>query len=328
MNKTPPKYRQALELITTSKLPSNASEPEALIAHRARVRAAFDDPNIVAIGISEKESDSKGTGDLSLCFYVVEKKSTRRIPKNRLIPPVVAVNDRTPVFTDVKVIGKIAPQVQKRRSPVQNGFSVAHAKDSPGTVAAIVRKAGKLYILSNAHVLARAGRATKGDPVVYPGPADGGKVAQDTIANLSEFSPFIVGNDFQNRVDAALAEINPARVQDVSFAIHGATFPLTTTTPQRGMRVVKFGRTTGKTESVILDVNFRVLVKYPGVGPVGFLDQVLCRTYTRGGDSGALVVEKNSGKVLGLHFAGSPRGSVFTPIDFVIGELGFSFENG
>jgi hypothetical protein len=60
------------------------------------------------------------------------------------------------------------------------------------------------------------------------------------------------------------------------------------------------------------------------VGVVGFSGQVLCDTYTASGDSGALVVS-DEGAVVGLHFSGSPKGSIFTPIRTVMDALKFKF---
>jgi hypothetical protein len=52
---------------------------------------------------------------------------------------------------------------------------------------------------------------------------------------------------------------------------------------------------------------------------------VLCSRYTDGGDSGSIVVDTDSGKIVGLHFAGANGGSVFSPIQPVMTELKFKF---
>ena len=91
------------------------------------------------------------------------------------------------------------------------------------------------------------------------------------------------------------------------------------------MKVIKRGRTTGDTESTVKDVHFRFILEYDEVGKVGFIDQVLCERYTAGGDSGSVVVEKQTGKIVGLHFAGANGGSVFNPIQDVIKALKFQF---
>ena len=97
------------------------------------------------------------------------------------------------------------------------------------------------------------------------------------------------------------------------------------------MRVIKRGRTTGDTESVVRDTDFRIMIQYPGVGTVGFTGQVKCDRYTDGGDLGSIVVDKASGAIVGLHCAGAPDlpglpgTSVFTPIRTVMDALRFKF---
>jgi hypothetical protein len=323
---TPRNLIEALDVVTARRPSAVAAEPETLSRHYRRVRTAFEDRNIVAVGISEKRTEGKGTGQLSLCFYVVKKKSLRTLSAGHVIPPVMAAPTGAAVFTDVKAIGRVKPQkVNKRSSPLQSGYSICHYKDTAGTLGAVVRKGGKLYVLSNSHVLARAGKAKKGDPILFPSPYDGGKRNTDTAAVLSYFRPFKTGGDFENRVDAALAEIGTDRLGTINFAIAAAKTPLRTIAPARGMKIVKFGRTSGETRGEVQDIHFRVVINYPGVGQVGFLDQVQCTRYTEGGDSGSIVVDKATGRLVGLHFSGSPGASIFTPIQYVMDELDFAF---
>ena len=51
-------------------------------------------------------------------------------------------------------------------------------------------------------------------------------------------------------------------------------------------------------------------------------NQVLCSRYSSPGDSGSLVVDKKTKRAVGLHFAGAPHGSVFSPIGEVLKALG------
>jgi hypothetical protein len=326
MPNTPRNLIEVLDIVTARRPSAVAAQPETVSLHYRRVRTAFEDRNIVAVGISEKKTAGKGTGQLSLCFYVIKKKPLRTLNARQVIPPVMAAPSGAAVFTDVKVIGRIRPQkVNKRSSPLQSGYSICHFKGTAGTLGAVVRKGGKLYVLSNSHVLAQAGKAKRGDPILFPSPYDGGKRKTDTAAVLSYFKAFKTGGDFENRVDAALAEISADRLGTINFAIAGAKIPLRTITPERGMKIVKFGRTSGETQGEVQDVHFRVVINYPGVGQVGFLDQVQCTRYTEGGDSGSIVVDKASGRLVGLHFSGSPSASIFSPIQDVIDELDFAF---
>jgi V8-like Glu-specific endopeptidase len=322
---TPKNLLKALDLMTFDGAPTVEALGVSGATHYERTRRVFDDRNIIGIGISEKVTEKKETGELGLTFYVEKKLSKRKLGTGKLIPPVMALPDGSAAFTDVKQIGRLVPQVNKRKSPLQSGFSIGHVDITAGTLGAIVVKGGKRFFLSNSHVLANSGLGKKGDKIIFPGDADGGKTPKDVVGKLSEFDKFVVGDKFANRVDAALAEIDPARLADANFEIFGTRKTLDIIDPVRGMRVVKRGRTTGDTESVVQDINFRFILEYEGVGKVGFLDQVLCERYTAGGDSGSIVVDKKSGKIVGLHFAGANGGSVFNPIREVIKALKFKF---
>jgi hypothetical protein len=331
MPDTPKPLLDCLNLVTASRVSRAALGSGAVGRARAlhvnRVRDIFEDRNIVAVGISEKVTDKGLTGVLSLCFYVEKKVSKRLIRAGNLVPAVMASSDGTAVFTDVKPIGRVRPDfpVKRKASPVQSGFSVGHVDATAGTIGAIVRKGKKFFVLSNSHVLAGAGLARLNDSILYPGPRDGGKLAKNIVGTLARFARFKVGGQFVNHVDAALCAIDAERLDDLDLSIHGLTGLPTTIKAKRGMVVMKRGRTTGETEGVVEDVNFRVVIDYPGVGPVGFHDQVLCSRYSKPGDSGSIVVDKASRRVVGLHFAGASGGSVFNPIVQVTKALGFTF---
>jgi hypothetical protein len=324
---TPKNLLRALDMVTTPEEPSPQLLGAVRVAYARRMRTIFEDPNVIGVGISEKLAEKRPTGELSLCFYVEKKVSKRSLSAAKLIPPVVAVPDGQAVFTDVKQIGKLLPQANIRKSPIKSGYSVGHRGITAGTVGAIVKKGRKYFILSNSHVLALNGKGKIGDEVTYPGPGDGGSLPKDEVATLSDFVEFEPGGKFVNRVDAALAKIIEERLQELDFYILSAKPALATIAPVRGMTVVKRGRTSGDTESTVEDVNFRAIIEYDGVGRVGFLDQALCRRYTSPGDSGAIVVDKKSGKIVGLHFAGASGGSVFNPIGPVMKALKFKFAN-
>src|SRR5260221_567794 len=112
---------------------------------------------------------------------------------------------------------------------------------------------------------------------------------------------------------------------EVAYRLPKTNAPLATIVPERDMVVTKRGRTTGVTQGKIIDTDFRFALKYDGVGEIGFTRQVLCERYTDAGDSGSLVIDTATGKIVGLHFAGANGGSVFNPIQSVIKALGFIF---
>jgi hypothetical protein len=328
MPDTPKYLLDCLDLVTAPRVSTSvvgaAGSAEAL--HVSRVRSVFQDRNIVGVGISEKTTgrDVK-TGELSVCFYVEKKIPRSKMRAGKFVPPVMSAPNGTAVFTDVKAIGRVRPEANKKVSPVQSGFSVGHVDVSAGTVGAIVKKGNKLYILSNSHVLADAGLGKVKDKVLYPGVHDGGKRTKHLVGTLAKFVKFKVGGQFVNRVDCAICEIDAARLEDLDLSIFGVKGLPKTVKAKRDMVVMKRGRTTDETEGTVEDVNFRVVVDYPGVGEVGFLEQVLCSRYSKPGDSGSIVVDKASRSIVGLHFAGANGGSVFNPIADVVKALRFTF---
>ncbi len=292
--------------------PEFLAAPEA-VAAATSLRAVVAQPNVVAIGIAEKETGGRMTGELALTFYV-EKK--RDVPAAQAVPAAVPSSlVRRDIPTDVVELGVIAPEALVQKTPVVPGFSIGHPDITAGTLGALLGPRTRPRILGNSHVLADSGRAAIGDHIVYPGPLDGG-VDGDLVAHLDQFVPFDTSGAFVNTMDAAVATVVPARRAELRsrIALLGLV-PGVTAVPARGMKVTKVGRTTGLTLGEIRDVNFRFVLDYgPGVGSVGFTDQVLCTRYTDGGDSGSLVLEEGTGRVVGLHFAGANGGSVFSPI--------------
>ena len=145
---------------------------------------------------------------------------------------------------------------------------------------------------------------------------------EDYLASLAEWVPFYFDTGYTNYVDAAIASV---KKKDVTTRIARIGTPTGTSSAlRRGMRVQKYGRTTDYTIGVIRDVDYRTTISYKRSGgrsgPVGFRDQVLCSRYTSGGDSGSAVCSM-SGKVVGLHFAGSESSSIFNKIDRVLEAL-------
>ncbi|HAF10696.1 MAG TPA: hypothetical protein DCK98_11535 [Chloroflexi bacterium] len=291
------------------------------------LRSILGSKNVVGIGIAEKVSKRGSAGKLAVTFYVERKKSKKNLKADDFIPPVLhpELTGGEPVLTDVVQLGKIGPEVNAVNNPIQPGNSVGHAgEDAAGTLGAIVTsgKGQRCQLLSNSHVLAKSGKAKAGDGAVLPGRLDGGKVPNDIVGKLAKWSKWKVGGQFVNTVDVAVATVVPARSQDLNAAIRTMSLVSSTIAPKRGMKVVKVGRTTGKTTGTIRDIHFRFVLNYPGVGKVGYRDQILVTRFTKPGDSGSLVVDQKSKKAVGLHFAGASGGSVSNPIDAVLKTMG------
>ncbi|MDD2553313.1 MAG: hypothetical protein PHP51_01905, partial [Desulfotomaculaceae bacterium] len=240
--------------------------------------------------------------------------------------------------------------------------SVAHYKSTAGTLGALVNdKATKrLMILSNNHVLANGStiqevRAKTGDPVLQPGPYDGGKPA-DRIGTLYRYVPLvknvaksdcpvamavsaaatwllkIVKNDYEvrlykhfkteNTVDCALAKLDSIEAVESSIMDIGHIGEISEAKP--GDKVQKSGRTTGLTRGVVKSIGTTVQVEMKEDEKIWFSDQVVTDMPSQPGDSGALVLKENR-DVVGLLFAGSDKLTIFNRISNVIDRLAIEF---
>lgn len=72
-----------------------------------------------------------------------------------------------------------------RQRPCPAGYSIGHYLITAGTLGLVVRVAGRLVGITNAHVAANVNKGVVGDPIYQPGPHDGGH-ASDTIATLAD----------------------------------------------------------------------------------------------------------------------------------------------
>lgn len=218
-----------------------------------------------------------------------------------------------------------------------------------GTLGALVEDRNEnQYILSNNHVLAESDQARLGDTIIQPALIDLNcdPQAGRAVGALRDVVPL---KSNQTNVDAALAAATPAvdpsgGILELGSPVDGqlsaappaagAGEPLTASLLNH-LHVVKSGRTTGLTCSVVDTVDLTVQVDY-------FYDcaetqPFYTKTYTNqigipgsgfadSGDSGALVLDANNAEPIGLFFSsgsGENGGgfSVANPIQDVLNEL-------
>jgi hypothetical protein len=232
-----------------------------------------------------------------------------------LLPDLGAAAERE---IEVRVIGPVRAlsptdpaSLQRRVRPLRPGLSVAHPSVTAGTLGGFVRTPAGIAVLSNNHVLAASGAAILGDPVLQPGPADNGLMA-DRVAALSAF--IRLRDDRPNAVDAAVAVLEEGVDADPGDLPGG---PLTGVVPDSleidpGEAVEKVGRTTGHTTGRITAVEVDgVAVQYDGVVH-RFDDQIEIEgdagAFSAGGDSGSVIWRSRDRAPLGLLFAGSTQG--------------------
>lgn len=145
-------------------------------------------PNVVATGVGYKRVAGEPTDELSVVASVEAKVPRSRLSAAELVPPTVAG-----VPTDVVATGPLfafqAPTGRFRPAP--GGVSIGHVAITAGTLGCLVRKGGRLLILSNNHVLANSNDARSGDAIIQPGRSDGGQDPRDRIARLESFVPIV-----------------------------------------------------------------------------------------------------------------------------------------
>lgn len=144
--------------------------------------------NVVATGIGYKTTNNRKTNEIVIICSVETKKPLARLRAQDRIPPSISG-----IATDVVPTGPITifQDRTSRFRPAPGGVSIGHYQITAGTLGCLVQKNGELYVLSNNHVMANSNEAAIGDPVLQPGPYDGGQLLNDEIAKLSEFIPIL-----------------------------------------------------------------------------------------------------------------------------------------
>ncbi len=298
--------------------------PMALSAESGTDAYGFE--NIVGVGISDKISGGTETGEPCVTVYVVAKAPKSKVTSDALVPASAAG-----VPTDVVAVGEIVAQpFRGRYSPAPGGVSIGHVRITAGTLGCMVRRGATRFILSNNHVLANSNAAKLKDPIVQPGPIDGGKTPKDLIARLAQFVPIKFGGTIANLVDAAIAlPVKPPRLTPkniwfgtVSTAIAPAAL---------NVLVKKAGRTTQRTRGRVTGINASLRVNYGTAGIALFTNQIVIQSLTsapfsQGGDSGSLIVTDSGNKPLGLLFAGSATHTIANPIARVLASLNVTIQ--
>lgn len=300
----------------------------------------FAKQNVVGVALGNRVKDEQETDEPVISVLVNHKIVSKLLSEADQVP--AKIKD---VATDVVEVGDIfagggdlsavedvdeihetvTPQLLRRRvRPARGGYSVGHYKITAGTLGTCCYDLSpfpsiprRYYILSNNHVLANSNNARIGDPILQPGPYDGGRYPQDLIARLSRFVPirFISGTSAPcNYVDAAIAE---GDFEDLNREIYWVGYVKRLyVAPQIGDVVEKTGRTTNFTTGTVTNINGTLNVNY-GAGRVArFCRQIITTNMSAGGDSGSLVVNLDEGAV-GLLFAGSATRTIVNNIAYV-----------
>jgi len=316
-------------------------------------------PNVVGVGVGLKRVANETTGHLSLLVFVDKKYPAGMMRKEHIVPLKIGSFE-----TDVVETGRIRFLNERtgRMRPASPGISIGHYKISAGTFGAVVRDKNtrEKLILSNNHILANATngfdeRAAVGDPILQPGPHDGGG-SRDHIASLLRFVPvkravqevecplaraaarfgntvlqtirpsyslkFFKNTQDSNVIDSAVAKPDSPNVVDEEILEIGSVKEVGEVGPAD--QVSKSGRTSAFTKGKILAVGVTVKVDIADEEVGWFSDQIMTDLVSRPGDSGSLIVNSKK-EAVGLLFAGSDKYTVFNRIQNVLTKLNLTF---
>ncbi len=307
--------------------------------------------NVVGVAVGRKIVRGRETEETCVVVYVDHKESEDALAKGDRVPKTLD-GVRTDVvatgpFRALPLLETLAVSHTKRMRPAPGGVSIAHAKVTAGTLGVLAhRTSGEAVVLSNNHVLANSNEAHRGDPILQPGPYDGGRPT-DAIARLEAFVPVIfsereldgLGRLLERTLGALLAPVGfglrrlpSGKTNLVDAAIATPLSPdlvapdileigavAGTAAATLGTRVKKSGRTTGLTRGKVTGLDATVEVDYGGKTAV-FRGQIVSDILSRGGDSGSLIVDE-ANRAVGLLFAGGSDTTILNPIDAVLAAL-------
>ncbi|MEM9366488.1 MAG: hypothetical protein AAGD07_10875 [Planctomycetota bacterium] len=190
-----------------------------------------------------------------------------------------------------------------------------------GTIGGLVQRGRKLFALSNNHVLADTNRLPRGaTQIVQPA----GSNRSDIFATLSDFERIrfpMMGSDPRNRIDAAIAEVTNSSLVATGQMLQISNYRAQLATPMPNTDVTKSGQTTGVTTGTIIATRVNgVRVDYgtPGRPLIATFDNCMeirgkSGAFSMPGDSGSLILDKRTGRAVGLLFAGA--GNITTGCD-------------
>jgi endonuclease G len=303
-----------------------AKSVESAVTELNRVRKEWlRRPGVTAVDVGYKLKDGKLTDEVAIRIHVKRKlpidalsehdrfSDRARPAKLGAFSIDVVEAEYGPAHAAPAVIE--APEDVDRRDrvdPLVGGVSVGNPRISAGTLGAVVwdRTDCEVCILSNWHVLCGGSACTADEAIYQPGRADGG-VAADTAAELKRWR-------LDQDTDAALARLTGSRTHSRDILGLNPIVGLEEN-PALGMNVSKSGRTTGVTQGMIDGVSLSVTLNYGGGTVQTFNGQLhiiprppwpaVDYEVSRGGDSGSVWIADDTGRAVGLHFAGETDAS-------------------
>lgn len=317
----------------------------ALAVHR---QALSKRRGVKGTWVGLKERAHSRTTELCIVVAVDQKLPADSLAFEDIIPATLASDplSEQQVPTDVQQWRfRVLAADQGTYRPAPGGCSIGHKDITAGTLGCVMRYEGRPALLTNNHVAANSNLAALGDPIMQPGPYDGGKLP---IAYLEEFealafddgggnppSPCPVGRSVSsianlaaefigsgtrlhaqrtitvepgnNLIDAAIA-VAEEGVLDPQVLEIGPVNGIREA-PELGEDVKKRGRTTRFSQGKVTGVDATIQVSgYQETRTATFVDQIITDAESAGGDSGSGFYDKGN-QLVGLLFAGGDDGA-------------------
>ncbi len=298
----------------------------------------FTHPEVVGTGTGLNEA-----GELVVVVYTASAVDQIPVDLESLMNEA-ALNAIPETVENIPLVAKktgsfkiFADPTARYPRPVPIGVSTGHPDITAGTIGCRVKdSSGNVYALSNNHIYANCNDASIGDNELQPGPTDGGQDPEDAIGTLYDYEQILYDGS-SNYIDAAIAATTTAYVGTATPEGDGYGTPNSSTkSASLGMKVQKYGRTTGWTHGEVSELNVTVEVCYEARGPFNcvksavFVDQIAITpgTFSDGGDSGSLIVTDDSNaNPVALLFAGSSENTLANPINLVLNRFNVTVDD-
>lgn len=290
-------------------------------------------PNVLHVSVGLKETGGKLSDQLCVRVYVKQKKAREQLAATEAVPAKISG-----VPTDVNVVGSFEfSEDNTRYRPIKGGIQITNriidvndagtgTQLSRGTLGcvAIDTTDNAPVILGNWHVMfANSGR--KGDKIFQPPPTS---VPPTNLAvvplrpsdNIDKIA-VLRRSAITASVDGAIAAIDVSSCchccgihfsNEISGLSVGGNPPRSTIVGDEratsGMHVFKVGKSTGRTEGVVVDDNYASFTIHRGGTDFTFTGQVAIQNsnplepFSAHGDSGSVIINSNN-KIVGLLFA-------------------------
>lgn len=267
---------------------------------------------------------------------------------------VTAISQADATVSGSAVVTVFPPNQNQQNVPIPLGVSGGNATDSSATaccgatLGALVSRGGNQYILGSSHVLARDDSASRGESIIQPGLIDS-SCSASTVTVVGSLSQFV---NLENPgstplADAALAQVASGKVDPLGTILelggnnngnlpadgppHGGAgvTPAEAVSSVHSGLVAKSGRSTGLTCSSIQAINVTAVVQYQKICGAGAtftstfsnLIDIHDGTFSAEGDSGSLIVTRDTADPVALLLASSDTDTLGNSISDVLGAL-------